>query len=84
MSSYCLKCKENTENINPSFSKTNSGKRMLLSKCALYGGKNLTFIKKQEASVMLSSLGLKTSVGKISSFGDIFFDAISLNNFNMR
>ena len=85
MSSYCLKCKENTENINPSLSKTNSGKRLLLSKCALCGGKNLAFIKKQEASVILSSLGLKTSLGKISSFGDIFFlNAISLNNFNMR
>ena len=45
MSSYCLKCKENTENINPSLSKTNSGKRLLLSKCALCGGKNLAFIK---------------------------------------
>ena len=57
---------------------------MLLSKCALCGGKNLTFIKKQEASVMLSSLGIETSLCKISSFGDIFFNVISLNNFNMR
>ena len=30
MSSYCLKCIENTENINPRVSKTSNGKTMLL------------------------------------------------------
>ena len=37
MSSYCLKCKKNTENINPRASKTNNGKIMLLSKFAVCG-----------------------------------------------
>ena len=32
MSSYCLKCIKNTENINPRVLKTNNGKTMLLSK----------------------------------------------------
>ena len=45
MSSYCLKCKENTENINPRVSKISNGKIMLLSKCAL---KKSRLIKKQE------------------------------------
>ena len=39
MLSYCLKCKQNTENINPKFSKTNNGKTMMLSKCATCGSK---------------------------------------------
>ena len=30
MLSYCLKCKENTEGINPKVSKTNNSKTMLL------------------------------------------------------
>ena len=30
MSSYCLKCKKNTENLNPRVSKINNGKIMLL------------------------------------------------------
>ena len=39
MSSYCLKCRKNTENINPVVSKTSNSKTMILSKCALCGSK---------------------------------------------
>ena len=46
MLSYCLKCKKNTENINPKVSKTNNGKTMMLSKFAICGSKKSTFIKK--------------------------------------
>ena len=41
MSSYCLKCKKNTENINPRVSKTSNNKIMLLSKCAICGYKKI-------------------------------------------
>ena len=47
MSSYCLKCIKNTENINPVVSKTSNGKTMILSKCVLCGSKKSGFIKKQ-------------------------------------
>ena len=39
MLSYCLKCKKNTECINPEVSATSSGKTMILSKCAVCGFK---------------------------------------------
>ena len=39
MLSYCLKCRKNTENINPRVSKTSNGKTMLLSKCAICSSK---------------------------------------------
>ena len=39
MLSYCLKCKRNTENINPIVSKTTNGKTMILSKCAVCDSK---------------------------------------------
>ena len=35
MLSYCLKCKKNTESINPKASKTSNGKTIMLSKCAV-------------------------------------------------
>ena len=54
MSSYCLKCNKNTESTNPRVSKTNNGKTMILSKCAVFGSIKSIFIKKQEASGMLS------------------------------
>ena len=37
MLSYCLKCKNNTESINPRVLKTSNSKTMILSKCALCG-----------------------------------------------
>ena len=73
MPCYCLKCKKNTKNINPIVSGTSNGKTMLLSKCAICGSKKSILIKKQEASGILSSLGLKTPSTKFPLLGDILF-----------
>ena len=59
MKSYCLKCRKNTENINPIVSKTSNGRTMILSKCAIWGSKKSRFFKNQEAKGLLSNLGLK-------------------------
>ena len=53
--------------------KTNKGKPMLLSKCAVFDRKMLRFIKEQEASTLLSTLGLKAPLSKIPVFGDNLF-----------
>ena len=73
MLSYCLKCKQSTESINPKVSKTTSGKAMILSTCAICGSKKSKFIKEQQAKGILSNLGLKTPLNKISVLGDILF-----------
>ena len=73
MSPYCLKCKKNTENINPRVSKTSNGKTMLLSKCAIYGSIKSRFIKKQGATEILSSLVIITALSKVSLLGEILF-----------
>ena len=65
MSSYCSKSRKNTESINPRVSRTNNGKTMILTKCAICGSKKSRFIKKQEASGILHNLGLKTPLNKI-------------------
>ena len=70
MPSYCLKCKTNTENINPRVSKAINGKTMMLSKCVICGSKKSKFIKEQETKGILTSLGLKTGLDKISFIGD--------------
>ena len=49
MKSYHLKCRKDTENINPRVSNTSNGKTMISSKCAIYDSKKLRFIKNQEA-----------------------------------
>ena len=50
MKSYCLKCKIDTENMNPRVSNTSNGETMLLAKCGKCGSKNhdLLKIKKQK------------------------------------
>ena len=45
MESYCIKCKKNTENIDPKVSGTSNGRAMILSKCAICGSKKSRFIK---------------------------------------
>ena len=72
MLSYCLKCRRNTESINPKVSKTN-GKAIILSTCAICGSKKSKFIKQQEAKGLLSNLGLRTPLSKIPVLGDILF-----------
>ena len=73
MSSYHLKCRKNTENINRKVLKTKNNKIMLLSKCAICGSKKSRFIKNQEASEILRNLCLKTPLSKIPLSGDILF-----------
>ena len=60
MKPYCLKCRKDTENINPRLSKTSSGSTMVLSKCARCGSKKSRFMNNQEAKGLLSNLGIKT------------------------
>ena len=73
MESYCLKCKKNTENIDPQVSGTSNGKVTILSNCAICGSKTSRFIKNQEAKGLLSKLGIKTPLSKVPILGDILF-----------
>ena len=73
MLSYYLKCRKNTQSITPRVLKTRNGKTMILSKCAICGSRKLKFVKKQEASGILNSVGIRTPLSKITVLGDIFF-----------
>ena len=65
MLSYCLKFRRNTERKNPKVARTKNGRIMLLQKCTDFNHEKLEFIKEQEASGLLSSLGIKTPLSKI-------------------
>ena len=49
---------------------------MILWKCAVCDSKKLRFIKEQEASGLLSRIGIKTGLDKISITGPILFRCI--------
>ena len=70
MLSYCLKCKRNTESVNP---KVINEKTIISSTCTICGSKKSKFIKEQQAKGLLSNLGLRTLLNKIPVLGDILF-----------
>ena len=73
MLSYCLKCRQYTENKNPKVARTKNERIKFLSKCAVLDSKKLKFIKQQEAKGLLSSLVLITPLSKIPLVCPILF-----------
>ena len=71
MKSFCLKCRKDTENINPRVPNTSNGRTMILSKCTICGSKKSRFTKNQEAKGLLSNLGVRTSLSKVPISGNI-------------
>ena len=65
MKTYCVKCRKNTENLNSKIFKTKNGRLIMQSKCDGCGLKKSSFVKEQEANVLLSNLGNKIQLGKI-------------------
>ena len=79
MESYCLKCKKHTKNMDPQVSSTSNGKLMILSKCAICGGRKSKCIKKQGAKGILTSLGIKTPLSEIPLLGDVLILMYKMN-----
>ena len=52
---------------------SSNGKTMILSKCAICGGKKSGFIKNQDGKGLLSKLGIRTPLSKVPLLGDILF-----------
>ena len=72
MDTYCLVCKKKTGNVEATASRTKKGQIMILSKCAVCGKKKSRFVKKEEASGILSSLWIKTPLSKVSLLNVLF------------
>ena len=66
MKTYCVKCRKNTENLNSKIFKTKNGRLIMQSKCAECRFKKSRFVKEQEAKGLLSNLGIKIPLSKIS------------------
>ena len=73
MLSCCLKCSKNTESKNPKVVKTKNGRITLLRKCEVCNSKKAKFFNEQEASGLLSSLGIDKPLNKIPLLGLLLF-----------
>ena len=65
MKKYCVKCRKDTENIDPKMVRTKNNRLIMQSKCPVCGIKKSKFVKEQEAKGLLSNLGIKTLLNKI-------------------
>ena len=72
MKIYCVKCKKDTENIDPKILRTKSNRLVMQSKCSACGIKKSRFVKEQEAKDLLSNLGIKTPLSKIPLLNVLF------------
>ena len=65
--------KRNTKNISAKMIKNKNRRVKLSSKCAACGSKRSRFIKEQEVKGLLSDLGIKTPLSKITLLGGLLF-----------
>ena len=65
MKTYCVKCRKDTENIDPKIVKAKNNRLIMQPKCSFCGIKKSRFVKEQEARGYLSNLGIKTPLSKI-------------------
>ena len=72
MKTYCLKCKKDTENLDSKIFKTKYSRLTMQSKCSDCGNKKSIFVKVQGAKGLLSNLGIKTPLNKISLLNILF------------
>ena len=74
MKTYCLKCKTNTDNIDPKMFRTKNNRLIMQSKCSVCKNKKSQFVKEQDAKGLLSNLGIKTLLSKIPLLNVLFLN----------
>ena len=72
MKIYCLKCRKDTENIDPKMVRTKSNRLIMQLKCSVFGIKKSRFVKEQKAKDLLSNLGIKTPLSNIPLLNFLF------------
>ena len=72
MNIYCVKCRKDTENIDPKIVRTKNNRLVMQPKCSVCGIKKSRFLKEQEAKGLLSNLGIKTPLSEIPLLNILF------------
>ena len=72
MKTYCVKCKKDTESIDPKMIRTRNNRLVMQSNSSVCGIKKSRFAKEQEAKGLLSNLGIKTPSSKILLLNVLF------------
>ena len=69
---YCLACRKYTKNKNPKIVRNRQNRLMIQSNWATCDSKKFRFIKEQQATGILSNLGIKTPLSKVPLLNILF------------
>ena len=72
MKTYCVKCRKDTENIDPKIVRTKNNRLVMQSTCSVCRIKRSRFVKEQESKGLLSNLGMKIPLSKIPLLNVLF------------
>ena len=72
MNTYWVKCRKDTESIDPKMFRTKNNRFIMQSKCPVCGIKKSRFVKEQEAKSLLSNLGIRAPLIKIPLLNNLF------------
>ena len=72
MKTYCVKCRKDTNNINPKIFKTKNNRLLMQSTCGDCKNKKSPFVKEQDAKGLLSNLGINKPFSKIPLLNVLF------------
>ena len=67
-----MKCRKDTENIDPKMVRSKNNRLVMQSKCSFCGSKKSRFVKEQEAKGLSNNLGIKTPLSKIPLLNVLF------------
>ena len=72
MKAYCVKCRNDIENIGSKMFRTKNNRLTMQSKCPVCRIKKSRFVKEQEAKVLLINLGIRTRLCKVPLLNVLF------------
>ena len=72
MNTYCVKCRTDTENIDPKIVRPKNNRLVMQSKCSVCEIRKSRFLKEQEGKGLLINLGINTPLSKIPLLNAMF------------
>ena len=73
MKTYCMKCRKDTESIDPKMVRTKNNRLVMQSNFFVCRIKKSRFVKEQEAKGLLSNIGIKAPFEKFMQTGNTDF-----------
>ena len=72
MRAYSVKCRKDTDNIDPTIFRTKNNRLLMQSKCSVCKNKKSRFVKQQDTKGLLNNLGINIPFSKIPLLNVLF------------